>query len=196
MEFDSKKLERSLNEAFATNDLQLICRAIDTAVLQSSGPTDIAWAAGIDRVTFYRNFRHVGSRGPRLATMIKVLRALGLQLVVETQAGVSQRTLNGEPAKRGSANKRNRKAAAMARRFTSALRTGEVYSLSKVYTEMLRAQENIAEFASKTVVVRESLYRVFSRHPTPQFGTLVSVFDRIQLQFAVRSLPHKSRFQA
>jgi DNA-binding phage protein len=123
--------------------------------------------------------------------MIKVLRALGLELVVEPRA-----ELYDKPARRGRANKRNREAAAMARRFTSALRTGDADSLLKVYMEMLRAQKNIAELSSRAVVARESLYRVFSRHPTPYFGTLVSVFNLVELRFSVRSLPLERRFQA
>ena len=42
-------LDRSLIAAFATNDLQRICRAVDAGILQSTSIIAVAQAAQIDR---------------------------------------------------------------------------------------------------------------------------------------------------
>ena len=73
--FGTKDVEKLLNAAFETNDLQRICRAVDAAVLQSGSIIEIARAAELDRVTLYRAFRL--EKGPALNNMIKVLRVLG-----------------------------------------------------------------------------------------------------------------------
>jgi probable addiction module antidote protein len=76
-------VEKLLNEAFETNDLRRICRAVDAAVVQSGSIVEIARAAELDRVTLYRAFRL--ERGPALDNMIKVLRVLGFRLVVKVR---------------------------------------------------------------------------------------------------------------
>jgi DNA-binding phage protein len=82
------------------------------------------------------------------------------------------------------------RAAATARRFTAAFKTGEMDSLVQVFRETLRAQENVTEFAGKTIRTRETFYRVFTQYPTPRFSTLLSFLNALELQFAVRRLPH------
>jgi DNA-binding phage protein len=184
--FGSKDVEKLLNAAFETNDLQRLCRAVDAAVLRSGSIIEIARAAELDRVTLYRAFRL--ERGAALDSMIKVLRVLGFRLVVEIRCGVANSHERDVPAEgRSSARKRT---AATARRFTSAFKTGEMDSLVKVFKEALHAQENVAEFAGKTVRTREALYRVFTQNPMPRFSTLLSFLNSLELQFAVRRLPH------
>src|SRR6266481_1099696 len=75
------QLKKSLNVAFAANDLHRVCGAIDAAVLKSPTIIKVAQDAGVNRTTLYRAFRC--QRGPALSTMIKVLRVLGFQLVVQ-----------------------------------------------------------------------------------------------------------------
>jgi hypothetical protein len=42
--YGSKNVERLLNSAFKTSDMQNICRAVDASVLQSGGVIEIARA--------------------------------------------------------------------------------------------------------------------------------------------------------
>jgi DNA-binding phage protein len=124
-----------------------------------------------------------------LDNMIKVLRVLGFRLVVEVRGEMANSHERDVPAEGGSSSGR-RQAAATARRFTAAFKTGEMDSLVKVFKETLHAQENVAEFAGKTIRTREALYRVFTQNPMPRFSTLLSFFNALELQFAVRRLPH------
>lgn len=181
---ESKEVEKLLNAAFETNDLKQICSAVDAAVHESgSSIAEIARAAELDRGTLYRAFRF--ARGPALDTMIKVLRVLGFRLVVEVRAQVKRDA-------REEANPR-KDASATARRFTSAFKTGEINSFVKAFKGALRAQENVAEFASKTIRTREALYRVFTQNPTPRFSTLLSVLNALDLRFGVRRLRTSKR---
>lgn len=70
----------ALARAFATSDLRSICRAVDAAVV-GEGIAKIAQAAKVDRTTIYRAFRC--ESGPALDTMVRVLRVLGLRLIVK-----------------------------------------------------------------------------------------------------------------
>ena len=183
--FGSKDVEKLLNAAFETNDLQRICRAVDAAVLRSGSIIEIARAAELDRVTLYRTFRL--AKGPALDNMIKVLRVLGFRLVVEVRREVANSHERDVPVEgRSSVRKR---AAATARQFTAAFKTEEMDSLVKVFKETLHSQENVAEFAGKTIRTREALYRVFTQNPMPRFSTLLSFLNALELQFAVRRLP-------
>ncbi len=176
-----KDVERLLNSAFETDDLQNICRAIDTAVLRSGSIVKIAQAARIDRVTLYRAFRL--QRGPALNNMIEVLRVLGFRLIVEMRSAVTNGHEGAPAAKWSVARKR-----ATARRFTAAFKAGEMDELVEVFKETLLAQENVTEFAVKTIRTREALYRVFAQNPMPRFSTLLSFLNALELGFAVRRL--------
>ena len=186
MKFASTTRDDSLNEALASNDLGRICRAVDDAILQSGRIVEIARAAKINRTTLYRAFRLQG--GPGLDTMIRVLRALGFQLIVELQQALPISDLNHQSVKRRTLPERDRQAIAIARRFTTALRTGNTSTLLKVFAEALRAQENVAALAKRTTTSREHLYRVFSRNLNPRFSTLLSYVNALGLRFAVRRL--------
>ena len=178
-----KDVDGLLNSAFKTDDLQNICRAIDAAVLRSGGIVKIARAARIDRVTLYRAFRL--QRGPALDNMINVLRVLGFHLIVEVRGELKKSYEGALPAAEWSvARKRTH---ATARRFTAAFKTGELDKLVEVFKETLRAQENVTEFALKTIRTREALYRVFAKNPTPRFSTLLSFLNALGLGFAVQS---------
>ena len=172
-----------LNKAFETNDLRRICRAVDAAVVQSGSIVEIARAAEIDRVTLYRAFRL--ERGPALDNMIKVLRVLGFRLVVEVRNEANSQASDGPAGE----NRARRQAAVNARRFTAAFETGEMESLVKVFKATLHAQENVAEFARKTIRTRETLYRAFAQYPRPRFSTLLSFLNALDLRFGVRRLP-------
>ena len=178
----STNLNKMINAAFETNDLQLICRAVNIAITRSGGVTEIARDAELDRVTLYRAFGL--ERGLGLGNMIKVLRVLGLRLIVEVEVPNTRRSnLAGEG--NGVVSKR---CAATARRFTTALKTGEMESLADVFKAALRAQENVTELAGKTNRTREALYRAFTQNPMPRFSTLLSFLNALGLRFAVRPL--------
>jgi DNA-binding phage protein len=118
--------------------------------------------------------------------MIKVLRVLGFHLIVELRCELASG--HEELPKVGRSGGRKR-AAASARRFTAAFKSGEMDELAEVFKQTLREQENVAEFAGKTIRTREALYRVFTQNPMPRFRTLLSFLNALELRFAVRRLP-------
>jgi DNA-binding phage protein len=177
-----KDVERLLKSAFRTSDMHDICRAVDAAVLSSGSINEIARAAAIDRVTLYRAFRL--QRGPRLDNMIKILHVLGFYLTVEP---IEIANIHDVPKNRRSGARK--RAAAIARRFTAAFKSGEMVQLVEVFKQTLRAQENVAEFAGRTIRTREALYRVFTKNPMPSFRTLLSFLNALKLRFAIQRLP-------
>jgi len=69
-----------LSEALATGDSEFIAQAIG-AVARAQGMTSVAREAGVSRENLYRA---LGSGGkPELETVMKVLGALGVQLVAK-----------------------------------------------------------------------------------------------------------------
>ena len=71
-----------LSEAFETGDDELIAKAVG-AVARAQGMTSVATAAGVSRENLYRALG--SSTKPEFATMMKVLDALGMQLVVKSK---------------------------------------------------------------------------------------------------------------
>lgn len=187
-----KTAEESLNGALAKNDLGCICRAID-AELRTSGMHNVALKAGVDRATLYRAFRL--ENGPTLETMVKTLHALGLQLVVETrlQRDVSTacRVVKSPSARISPEVVTTAKAA---RNLTIALRSGDLHRAVGMFGQILQTQQNVSEFARRTIRSRETLYRCFTPPSLPRFSTLLSVLDALGgMQFAVRRLPSGGR---
>jgi probable addiction module antidote protein len=72
-----------LEEVFADGDPALIGKALGV-VARSKGMSQIAQQSGLSRESLYRALSADGN--PRLDTLIKVLRALGLRLSVESTA--------------------------------------------------------------------------------------------------------------
>jgi probable addiction module antidote protein len=72
-----------LEEVFADGDPALIAKALGV-VARSKGMSQIAQDASLSRESLYRALSADGN--PRLDTLIKVLRVLGLRLSVETTA--------------------------------------------------------------------------------------------------------------
>lgn len=71
-----------LTEAFETEDIAFMSKAIG-AVARSQGMTDVAEKAGVSRENLYRALG--GDAKPEFGTVIKVLHALGLNLVVKPE---------------------------------------------------------------------------------------------------------------
>jgi probable addiction module antidote protein len=143
------QLKKSLNVAFATNDLHRVCGAIDAAVLKSPTIIKVAQDAGVNRTTLYRAFRC--QRGPTLSTMIKVLRVLGFQLVVQANRQRGRRPTRLRPIYERNSDKK-----ATARLLTVAFGSCDLNLVVKALAETLHAQENIARLARKTIRARES----------------------------------------
>lgn len=182
MPLADSKLEKSINAALAANDLRALCRAIDRGILEFSSIIEFAHAARVDRVTLYRAFRL--EKGSALDTMIRVLRVLGLQLAVEVRGEENSSTRTRDNLGRP----KNSSARVNARRFTVAFERGEMLLLLDVFTESLRAQENVSDFANKTIRSREALYRVFTGPGTPRFSTIMSFLNALGLRLVVRTL--------
>ena len=115
--------------------------------------------------------------------MIKVLRVLGFQLVVQANRQRGRRPTRLRPIYERSSDTK-----ATARLLTVAFGSCDLNLVVKALAETLHAQENIARLARKTIRARESLYRAFAVHHIPRFSTVVSFLDALELQLAVTML--------
>ena len=70
-----------LSEALETGDAKYIARAIGTVARTTPGMTIIARETGLSRESLYKSLGADGN--PQLKTVIKVLRAFGVQLVAK-----------------------------------------------------------------------------------------------------------------
>ena len=168
----TRKLEKSLNAAFTTNDLHRICRAVDAAILKSPSIIKVAQDAGVNRTTLYRAFRR--EKGPALSTMINVLRVLGFQIVVQANRQRASNRATSKPRAVGALSRHSADAKATARLLTLAFRSCESGLVLKALAETLHGQENIALVARKTITARETLYRAFTPPRIPRFSTVLS----------------------
>ena len=73
-----------LSEAFETGDASYISHALGT-VARAKGMTAIAREAGLSRESLYKALSADGQ--PQFATVLRVLKALGLELRVEAKEG-------------------------------------------------------------------------------------------------------------
>lgn len=71
-----------LNEALESEDPALIAKAIGT-IARAQGMTDVATKTGLSRENLYRALG--GDAKPEFATVLKVLHALGIDLVAQTR---------------------------------------------------------------------------------------------------------------
>jgi probable addiction module antidote protein len=78
----SEAIAAYLSEALATEDAKYIARAIGTVARSTQGMTVIARETGLSREGLYKSLGTDGN--PELATVIKVLRAFGVQLAAIT----------------------------------------------------------------------------------------------------------------
>lgn len=75
-------IEAYIREAFATDDAQVITRALGD-VAKAIGMTEIARKSGLNRQNLYRALS--GEGAPRLDTLLGVLGALDLRLTTEAK---------------------------------------------------------------------------------------------------------------
>ena len=72
-------MTNDLNKALRSSDAISACRAIGEA-LRLYNVADVARKAGVERPSLYRAFN--GERGPRFATVLSVLNAMGFEMRV------------------------------------------------------------------------------------------------------------------
>ena len=77
---DEETMVLFLEDALESGDVKVIASAIGT-VARAKGMTQLAKDAGMSRESLYKALSTVGN--PELATVLKVLSALGLKLSVE-----------------------------------------------------------------------------------------------------------------
>src|SRR5229473_1270691 len=80
-----KLIAKYLNDALATDDAAFTTRAIGN-LARAHGMGAIAEVANVDRAGLYRSLR--GDMDPAFGTVLKVLTALGIQLVAKPAAGL------------------------------------------------------------------------------------------------------------
>ena len=80
-----KLIAKYLNDALATDDAAFTTRAIGN-LARAHGMGAIAEVANVDRAGLYRSLR--GDMDPAFGTVLKVLTALGIQLVATPAAGL------------------------------------------------------------------------------------------------------------
>ena len=184
-----RSLEISLNAALRTADVRTICAAIGTAVRKSSNVSRLADNAGINRTALYHSFRS-GQIGPKLDRAINILGAIGVQFVVEfvRQPKISPRRFGPSP-KSDVHLELGSNSRIVAQYLTRAFETSEIVAIVAAFSDVLRAQENVMEFAEKTVRTRPSLYRAFTPTRVPSLSTVVSFLNALGLRLAVKPLP-------
>jgi probable addiction module antidote protein len=76
----------------------------------------------------------------------------------------------------------------VAQYLTRAFDTSQIAAIVAAFSDVLRAQENVAELAEKTARERSSLYRAFTPPRVPRLSTVVSFLDALGLRLAVKPL--------
>ncbi len=182
-----RSMEISLNAAFKTADALIICGAINNAVRSSSNILRLAEAAGISRVTLYRAFK--GKTEPRLDTALNVLGALGFQLVVKLERLPPMSAPNPTASGKIVAHPELRsKPTATLTYLAGPFKTADINAIVKALADILRAQENVQQFANKAGLTRATLYHAFTVPRTPRLSMVVSFLHALGLRLAVQAL--------
>ncbi|MEH2518509.1 putative addiction module antidote protein [Bradyrhizobium sp. AZCC 1610] len=175
------QLEKFLNQAFQTTDSRQVCLALGEAV-RAQNVTTIAIASGIERAHLYGAF--VSERGPRLSTVTKVITALRLRLVtVQPSASTLERYGSQQPVH---GHLRYSTPAGVAELLNPALATSNLRAICSTFGEIIRAQENVAEFARRIQIGRTRLYRSFMGDRSPEFTTVLTILGAFGLQLRVK----------
>jgi probable addiction module antidote protein len=171
-----------LNEAFETADITEICGAID-GLIRLQGISRIAQQSGIERTHLYNAFS--SERGPRLSTVISVLKATGLQLLVKPK-NFSNRALEYGRPETSESPKLPSQRKSTAQFLNRAFGTCDLRSIAQAFGEVIRAQENVTAFARQAGLERTRLYRCFGGALTPEFSAVLGVVDALGLQLFTR----------
>jgi probable addiction module antidote protein len=177
-------IETSLNAALRTADVGKIFVAFDAAIHRQKSIKELALNAGLDRVTLHRMFRP--ERNPSLDSVVKVLRGLGFQFVVEYVRQPKRRPnhfafrkFDFDPELRSNSKR-------VSEHLTRAFKTDEMMLIAAAFSDVLRAQENIMAFAEGMMTTGPNLYRAFRERHVPRFGIVVSFLHALGLRLAVK----------
>jgi probable addiction module antidote protein len=184
-----RSLEISLDAALRTADVRTICVAIGTAVRKSLNVSRLADDVGVNRTTLYRSVRSERG-GPGLDLTIKILSALGIRLAVEfvRQPKISPSQF-GRSGKSDAHRELRSNSRMVAQYLTRAFDTSQIAAIVAAFSDVLRAQENVAELAEKTARDRSSLYRAFTPPRVPRLSTVLSFLNALGLRLAVKPRP-------
>lgn len=162
-----RSLEIMLNRALKTGDVAVFCAAIDEAIRNQPNVKQLASKAGLDRTSLYRLSRS-DDGGPNIETVIKILGALGFRFMAEfkgrSPTSHSRHTCD---------------------QLTRAFKAGATSPITEVFSDALRAQENVSDFAKKTSLNRTGLYRAFRAPRKPRFRTVLDFLNALNLRLAV-----------
>jgi probable addiction module antidote protein len=179
-----RQLKIALNAALKTADTKAVYAALEALVRRSPDRSKLAKDAGINRAILYRTFR--GKKGPRLAIVINVLRAAGFRLIVKFE----RQPKKGKPNHFGQGSKTTAhlelrwNSKASAEFLTLAFEKSDIGEIVNALESMLRAQENVVEFAKTALLERQSLYRAFGHSRVPQFVTVIHFLNALGLRLA------------
>lgn len=174
----------ALNAALKTADIKTISLAFDDFV-RSSNVAMLAKRADIDRSILYRSFR--GKKGPRLSLAMKVLHSAGFQLIVKFDRQPRKIEPNpfGQGTKTTTHLKLRNNSKASAEFLSRAFASSDIGEIGKALESVLRAQENVVEFAKRASLERSSLYHSFGHRRDPQLSTVVDFLSALGLRLTV-----------
>jgi probable addiction module antidote protein len=177
------QLEKFVNQAFETTDSRQVCLALGEAV-RAQCVTTIAIASGIERAHLYGAF--ASERGPRFSTVTKVITALRMRLVaVQSPISALERYSPQHPAH---GHLRYSTPAGVAELLNPALEASDLRAICSTFSEIIRAQENVTEFARRIQIGRTRLYRSFMGDRSPEFTTVLTILGAFGLQLRVKRL--------
>jgi probable addiction module antidote protein len=175
------QLEKFLNQAFQTTDSRQVCLALGEAV-RAQNVTTIAIASGIERAHLYGAF--VSERGPRFSTVTKVIAALRMRLAtVPSPMSALERYSPLQPVH---GHLRYTTPAGVAGLLNPAFETSDLRAICSTFGEIIRAQENVTEFARRIQIGRTRLYRSFAGDRSPEFTTVLTILQVFGLQLRVK----------
>jgi probable addiction module antidote protein len=174
---------RHLNDAFETADMAEVCTAID-GLIRLQSVSRIAQKSGIERAHLYGAFS--SERGPRLSTVMSVLKALRLQLLVKPKQNSCKLPRQQDvPETRQSPKVRSQRKST-AQFLNKAFDTSDLRSIAQAFGQVIRAQENVSEFARQAGLERTRLYRCFGGNLTPEFSAVLGVVNALDLQLLAK----------
>jgi probable addiction module antidote protein len=188
-----RQKEIVLNAALKTADPKAVCAVLDELVRRAPNVSKLAHEASIDRSILYRTFR--GRKGPRLLVVINVLRAAGFRLIVkvERQAKTVKPNRFGQGTKSTAHLELRSDSRARAEFLTLAFEKSDSEAIVEALEALLRAQENVVDFAKTASLQRPSLYRAFAKSRVPQFSTVIHFLNALGLRLAVVPLDSERR---
>lgn len=178
---NTAQLEKFLNQAFETTDSRQVCLALGEAV-RAQNVTAIATASGIERAHLYGAF--ASERGPRLSTVTKVITALRMSLVAVQSPMCALERCGPQHQLHG--HLRYTTPAGVAELLNPALEASDLRAICSTFGEIIRAQENVAEFARRIQIGRTRLYRSFMGDRSPEFTTVLTILRAFGLQLRVK----------